>query len=206
VNHTQSISLKNNARTLSKMGKGPIYAGGLEIKELGNFHMETFYVDGVKFHSAEQYYQFCKNPGQCEAILAAPTPQECWRLGQIRTELPANWDAVKEKVMYRAVLAKFSQNTELMYLLMRYDPEQLVFCEGKQRDEWDEMNERIIRRVYSALTGATGSTRPLQTCFVTAPERYRFTIGAPAPDAEAPKGKQAHAGSGGIASICGRGY
>lgn len=134
------------------MGKGPRYQNTYELKELGNFYLTPFYMDGVCFHSVEQYFQYCKSTDLLyrEEIMSTKSPLACWFIGR-KAQLSSNWEEVKENVMYKATLAKFSQNTGLEQLLTGLDMDKLVFCEKDKPDEWDEKNNRIIRRVYDAL-------------------------------------------------------
>lgn len=132
------------------MDKGPI-VNGKYIDELGNYYIAPFCIEGISFHSVEQYFQWRKSADECykKKVLAEPSPSKCWRLGRKAPALVENWEEIKEDVMFRGAVAKFVQNNRLRELLLSIDPDDITFCEGNGRDAWDIANENILKRVHA---------------------------------------------------------
>jgi ribA/ribD-fused uncharacterized protein len=84
----------------------------------------SFVIDGVTYVTCEQYMMAEKarlfKDGETEAkILATANPRKQKELGrQVKGFDQAAWDAVCVEVVYRGNLAKFSQNPELLELLL----------------------------------------------------------------------------------------
>ena len=113
---------------------------------LSNFHQASFDLDGQTWPTVEHYYMAMKseNPKYQQEILAAHSPGKAKRLGDskigqdnwakqslFRTnrggyQLKPNWDKDKVDVMYRAVKAKFSQNSDLKIALLETGNKELI--------------------------------------------------------------------------------
>lgn len=81
-----------------------------------NFVRSPFELDGVTWPTVEHYFQAQKFAGteHVEAIRNTPSPMIAARMGRDRKKpLRPDWEAVKDDVMRKAVLAKFTQNPEL---------------------------------------------------------------------------------------------
>ena len=82
-----------------------------------------FEVDGVMYHTAEQYMMAQKailmgDTATCREIMAAFNPREYKKLGRkVRNFDPVLWDREKYNVVLRGNLAKFSQNPRLLEFL-----------------------------------------------------------------------------------------
>ncbi len=88
---------------------------------LSNFYRASLRLDGKTWPTSEHYFQAQKFAGSEheEAIRQARTPAEAARLGRSRKHpLRRDWESVKEAVMYRAVLAKFTQHDDLREILL----------------------------------------------------------------------------------------
>lgn len=101
---------------------------------LSNFHASPFVVDGKKYATNEHYFQaakfFTTAPAYAERIRLAKTPFEAKTLGGKRASTKAgvkmrfDWDSVRDSIMDKGLMAKFSQNRTLLNkLLMTGDME-----------------------------------------------------------------------------------
>jgi ribA/ribD-fused uncharacterized protein len=133
---------------------GPCTVDGVERKELDNFHMCQFEVDGVLWSSSEQYYQACKFPDneeQREKIRGGDAGMGSWKTGQ---EVPArtDWEEVKVDMMYEANLAKFSQNPYLRDVLV--SSQGPIHAQGGLF--WKTWNEVLLERIREELRDLFG--------------------------------------------------
>lgn len=97
--------------------------------EFSNFSPHSFTLDGYEWPTAEHYFQAQKFQDQAHQarIRQAPTPAEAKRLGQMRGfGFRGDWESVKEVVMMRALVAKFSAHPQLKSLLLTTGQEPLV--------------------------------------------------------------------------------
>jgi len=96
---------------------------------LSNFSPHPFRLDGAEWPTVEHFFQAAKFPGHAHAerIRRAATPREAKRLGRTRqVKLRADWEQVKDDLMRRAVLAKFTQHADLRAILLDTGEEVLV--------------------------------------------------------------------------------
>jgi hypothetical protein len=94
-----------------------------------NFARYPIVVDGLTWANSEACFQSRKflDPELQERVRLAPTPMEAANIGRDRSlPLRPDWDQIKNKVMYRAVMAKFTQHSDLLMLLLGTDAEHLV--------------------------------------------------------------------------------
>jgi ribA/ribD-fused uncharacterized protein len=86
-----------------------------------NFYRAPIHLDGKVWPTSEHYFQAQKFAGTALVgqIRRASTPSEAARLGRSREHpLRSDWEQVKEEIMYRAVLAKFTQHDDLREILL----------------------------------------------------------------------------------------
>lgn len=86
---------------------------------LSNFWHAPFNLDGWDWPTVEHYFQAAKtdNFEERKRVYAAKSPALAKSIGR-RVTLRPNWDAIKEDVMLRALVAKFAQNLELKAVLV----------------------------------------------------------------------------------------
>lgn len=98
---------------------GPGRINGKPHSETDNFGYCTFILNGVTFHSAEQYFQYTKCVTQTDRtkILQSGIGGDVWCAGN-RVQLRSDWEDVKVKVMLDGNRAKFAQDATLAHALM----------------------------------------------------------------------------------------
>jgi ribA/ribD-fused uncharacterized protein len=94
-----------------------------------NFSDHSFVIDGVTWPTSEHYFQAKKFEGSKweEYIRKVPTPADSAKEGRDHSKpLRKDWEDVKEKVMYTAIHAKFTQNEDIYNILMKTGDAKLV--------------------------------------------------------------------------------
>lgn len=94
-----------------------------------NFSAHGFREEGLYWATSEHYFQAHKFllPEVREAVRLAPSPMDAARLGRDRgLPLRADWEAIKDDVMRRAVLLKFQANEDIRGVLLGTGDEELV--------------------------------------------------------------------------------
>lgn len=100
-----------------------------------NFAQYPFEIDGVVWPTSEHYFQARKFAGipDADEIRRTPTVREAANMGRERHRpLRADWDAVKNDVMRRAVLRKFETHSDIRAILLSTADEQII--ENAPRD------------------------------------------------------------------------
>lgn len=104
---------------------------------LSNWFYCDFVVDGIKFNSGEQYMMFSKaklfgDMKIAAKILASSDFSIIKKLGRKVTPFDgAVWEANREPIMYRGLLAKFEQNPELRAQILATGDAILAECAQK---------------------------------------------------------------------------
>jgi hypothetical protein len=94
-----------------------------------NFASCPIQLDGLIWPTTEHYYQAMKYAGTpyAETVRQAHSPMVSKMLTRDPAHPPrADWDAVKDRVMYDALMAKFTQHAHLRALLLATDDAELV--------------------------------------------------------------------------------
>lgn len=97
--------------------------------ELSNFEPSPIHLDGALWPTVEHYFQAQKfdDAAYREKIRTAATPKTAKQLGRTRKlPLRADWDAVKDDIMYRAVKAKLTAHEKLGAVLLSTGEEALI--------------------------------------------------------------------------------
>ena len=79
----------------------------------GNFAPYPVSMEGVLWPTSEHYFQAQKfhDATYREAIRITPSPMDAAKMGRDRTKpLREDWESIKDELMYRVVLAKFTQH------------------------------------------------------------------------------------------------
>jgi ribA/ribD-fused uncharacterized protein len=110
----------------------PIYFYHQNEKPYGcfsNFSPHGFDLDGAWWPTSEHYFQAQKFAGtqHVETVRLAPTPMAAANVGRDRSlSLRADWEQVKDDVMRRAVLQKFTVHPDIRAILLGTGDETLV--------------------------------------------------------------------------------
>jgi ribA/ribD-fused uncharacterized protein len=97
------------------------YALGDEHGCFSNFYPAPVQIDGRRWPTTEHYFQAQKFAGtpREEAIRKTRSPMIAARMGRSRQHpLRRDWESVKDALMRRAVLAKFTQHADLRAQLL----------------------------------------------------------------------------------------
>ena len=96
---------------------------------LATYSNHGFYKDGVYFKTSEHYYQSQKFEDEevRQLIINAETPKIASKIGRDRKyKLREDWEEIKQKVMFDAVLFKFKANPEILEKLLSTGDEEIV--------------------------------------------------------------------------------
>lgn len=94
-----------------------------------NFSKHSFIIDGVLYKTAEHYFQSKKFEGTKfeKEIILAQTPMIAAKMGRDKNKpLRENWEYIKDKIMYEAVIAKFKANEDIKNTLILTKEELIV--------------------------------------------------------------------------------
>jgi ribA/ribD-fused uncharacterized protein len=98
-------------------------------REFSNFAPFGVDLDGAWWPTVENYYQAQKfaDPELRKKIRKAEKPIIAKNLAdKNKAAMRADWDAVKDEVMYRAVRCKFASHPELKAMLLATDDEEII--------------------------------------------------------------------------------
>lgn len=104
---------------------------------LSNWYLSSFTIDGVKFSSVEQYMMYQKAVCFRDTSIAAEIMKTndvatIKSLGRAVSNYDDNiWGRTREKVVFDALMAKFSQDDNLKKLLLDTDDSILAECAVK---------------------------------------------------------------------------
>ena len=95
-----------------------------ELNPLSNFHPCVFHVEGIEYHSAEQYIAYqkalhFKDTSTAEKILSTSTALGCKQAARSVSNFDSrSWTSNAKEICKPGIEAKFKQNTALMNLLI----------------------------------------------------------------------------------------
>ena len=107
-----------------------------------NFSPHEFCIAGARYKTVEHYFQAAKFVDTDDrwpiSILKAKTPKLAAEMGRSREHrIAPAWDSQKNDVMYRALIAKFSQNRDCLVTLLSTGTATII--ESSQKDYyWGE--------------------------------------------------------------------
>ncbi len=142
------------------------YSKSAAFSEFSNFAPFPIAIDGERWPSVEHYYQAQKTEDLDvrEKIRNAKHPAEAKKRGAAsNAPMRADWEAVKDEIMHRAVQAKFTSHESLALLLLSTGNEELVEAVsgdgywGAGRDGGGQNKlGKILMRVREDLRAARG--------------------------------------------------
>jgi ribA/ribD-fused uncharacterized protein len=138
------------------------YSPGALYGEFSNFAPYAIKLDGKRWPTTEHFFQASKfeDPKHRDAIRRARTPGIAARMGRSRKKpLRRDWEAVKDHVMRRAVLAKFTQHPELRDLLLSTGEARLVEHTSRDRywgDGGDGSGKNMLGRILMEVREQLG--------------------------------------------------
>lgn len=109
---------------------------------LSNFYNSPFMYDGIVYQNSEAAFQAQKTLSYEEREKFKDLdPSSAKRLGR-RIQLRANWDQIKDDIMFHVVLAKFRSNAILTSLLLETGDQLLVEGNTWGDTYWGQVNGR----------------------------------------------------------------
>lgn len=99
--------------------------------QFSNFYEAEIVVNDKKYPTTEHYFQAGKYAGKddeyAETIRAASSGAESAALGRDKSKpIRGDWEAIKNEIMYRALVAKFTQHVDLRQVLLSTGDQLLV--------------------------------------------------------------------------------
>ncbi|MEA5552116.1 NADAR family protein [Anabaena cylindrica UHCC 0172] len=94
-----------------------------------NFSSHGFILDDLYWFTSEHYFQAQKFIGtpHLEQIRLVKTPKDAAKMGRERTRpLRSDWEQVKDNIMRKALLCKFSSHADIREILLATGNEELV--------------------------------------------------------------------------------
>lgn len=131
---------------------GPAYVGGRCYQHFDNFYSCSFEWMGMTWRSAEHLYQALKfkDKEYQREINKQRNPHIAWSMGQSREyKLIDDFEKKKAGLMYRANYEKFSQNPDLMNLLLSTGQQEIVSTGSTPY--WNSMNSKILMDIRDSL-------------------------------------------------------
>jgi N-glycosidase YbiA len=113
------------------------YSVSDDFGQFSNFAPFPIYLDSERWPTSEHYFQAQKFADEVyrQKIRKARSPMQAARLGRDRKQrLRPDWEAVKDGIMRRAVMAKFTQHEELRALLLSTGEAKIV--EHTENDDY----------------------------------------------------------------------
>ncbi|MBD2195375.1 MULTISPECIES: NADAR family protein [Calothrix] len=105
------------------------YTVGEEYGCFSNFSRHGFELDGLYWFTSEHYFQAQKFIGtdHVEQIRLVKSPKEAAKMGRERSRpLRKDWEQVKDDVMRKAVLQKFTTHTDIREILLSTGNEEII--------------------------------------------------------------------------------
>eukprot|EP00747_Dinoflagellata_sp_TGD_P164261 gnl/TRDRNA2_/TRDRNA2_183952_c0_seq1.p1 gnl/TRDRNA2_/TRDRNA2_183952_c0~~gnl/TRDRNA2_/TRDRNA2_183952_c0_seq1.p1 ORF type:complete len:299 (-),score=38.99 gnl/TRDRNA2_/TRDRNA2_183952_c0_seq1:170-1066(-) len=151
---------------------GPCTVDGKVRAELDNFYICQIELDGKIRPSSEHYYQASKFPNddeQRDLVRLANSGMESWQCGNRGHSVRSDWEEVKVDMMYRANLAKFSQDARLRAMLTESRGE--IVAQGGHF--WKTWNEVILERIREELRDKTDRRDEVLAARILSMSKYR---------------------------------
>lgn len=137
--------------------------------EFTNFYkFAPFEIDGKEWRSTEHYFQaqkFVGTPYEEYIRLHAATPREAFQFARDAESLKwqrSDWDHIKLSVMYKALLAKFTEHEQLRQLLLSTGDRGLVehtFNDGFWGDGGDGSGLNHLGKLLEKVRGLLKETK-----------------------------------------------
>lgn len=95
-----------------------------EYSFLSNFFEVDVTYNGITFKNSEAAFQAQKCPSRIDEFANLP-PNKAKRLGR-KVDLRADWDQVKDQIMYEICKCKFTQHPILKFMLIKTGDHELI--------------------------------------------------------------------------------
>jgi len=127
---------------------GPALINGSQVPETDNFFPASFEENGIRYQSAEQYFQCAKacNVRDFQYVLHSPV-HSMYAAGQNIT-LRTDWENIKVKIMFHANYLKYRQNPQIAAVLGK--TEGPILCTSST-PFWNEKNCYILNEIRALI-------------------------------------------------------
>ena len=148
-------------------GHGPIlfYDRDQPYYEFTNFAEYEIVIDGIRYRTSEHYFQSQKLIGTpfLRKLCEFPRPRQAFeypRQPHVSAWVRQDWHMVKEDIMYRALIAKFTRHAHLRRrllstgdrMLVEHSPYDSYWGDGPDGNGLNRLGE-LLMRLRSALRG-----------------------------------------------------
>ena len=169
--HYRKVSYNTGGKGLSWPPPILFYNRDENYYEFTNFFMRTVIIDELAWRSTEHYFQAQKFVGtpHLEEIRKVESPRQAFersRIPKVSRWRRPDWDKVKQDVMYKAVLEKFTQHSDLNDLLVHTGCRELIensptdYYWGCGADQTGQNNlGKILMEVRLVLSGSKNSSQ-----------------------------------------------
>lgn len=121
---------------------------------LSNYYNCDVYYKGYHFNNTEAAFHSQKDPTRVKEFLTL-TPNEAKKLGR-KVKLRADWEEIKDNIMYEICLAKFTQNTILKEKLLQTGNAILIEGNTWHDNYWGKYNEQGLNKLGNILMRIRG--------------------------------------------------
>ena len=109
-----------------------------KMSPFSNFHPARFTISDTEYSCTEQYYQAQKalilgDKKAQRTIMASTNPVDMFKVGRsLDGDDNDNWTSSREDIMFKGNMAKYTQNQELLELLIATGEKTLVECSARE--------------------------------------------------------------------------
>ena len=134
LHNTDKLPDKLHPATITSKSTNTVHGFFGQLNPLSNFHTTPFFLNGIHFHSSEQYIQYQKSllfedMNTATKILVADTALDCKKLGyEVNNFEFKTWKRNAHSACKPGILAKYLQNETARNTLLNTKDKSIVEC------------------------------------------------------------------------------